>query len=58
MHLYPVDVDVVDAYTRISREVLRDPWDRFIVVTALILRAPLVTRDGAIQNSGLVQTVW
>ncbi|MCV7008043.1 MULTISPECIES: type II toxin-antitoxin system VapC family toxin [Mycobacterium] len=58
VHLYPVDVDVVDAYTRISREVLRDPWDRFIVVTALILRAPLVTRDGAIQNSGLVQTVW
>ena len=56
--LYPIDVAVADAYTRISRESLKDPWDRFIVATALVLRAPLVTRDGAIHKSGLVETVW
>lgn len=50
--LHPVDVDVADAYTGIDRDLLRDPWDRFIVATALVLRVPLVTRDGAIQRSG------
>ncbi len=54
--LHPVDVAV--AYTAISRELLSDPWDRFIVATALVLRLPLVTRDRAIQRSGLVETVW
>ncbi len=56
--LYQVDVAVADAYTGISRDLLKDPWDRFIVATALVLRAPLVTRDGAIRNSELVETVW
>jgi PIN domain nuclease of toxin-antitoxin system len=51
-------VAVADAYTGISRDLLKDPWDRFIVATALVLRAPLVTPDGAIRNSELVQTVW
>ena len=56
--LHPVDVAVADAYTAISRELLSDPWDRFIVATALVLRVPLVTRDRGIQRSGLVETVW
>lgn len=55
---HPIDVAVVDAYTAISRELLTDPWDRFIVATALVLRVPLVTRDGAIQRSGLLGTIW
>lgn len=58
VNLHPVDVDVADAYTAISRELLRDPWDRFIVATATVLRVPLVTRDGAIQRSGLLETIW
>lgn len=29
-------VEVADAYTGISRELLKDPWDRFIVATALV----------------------
>jgi PIN domain nuclease of toxin-antitoxin system len=35
-----------------------DPADRLIVATALIESAALVTRDGRIQQSGLVPTVW
>jgi len=42
--LHPIDAAVADACTTISRELLTDPWDRFIVATALVLRAPLVTR--------------
>ncbi len=58
VHLLPVNADVADAYVTISREVLRDPWDRLIVATALALRLPLVTRDGPIRRSGLVETIW
>lgn len=55
---YPVDAEVADAYTGISRDLLRDRWDRLIVATALSLHLPLVTRDDSIRHSGLVETVW
>lgn len=55
---YPVDTEVADAYTGISRDLLRDPWDRLIVATAFSLNLPLVTRDGPIRHSGLVETIW
>jgi PIN domain nuclease of toxin-antitoxin system len=35
-----------------------DPADRLIVATALTRDALLVTKDQAIRESGLVQTVW
>jgi PIN domain nuclease of toxin-antitoxin system len=56
--LHGIDVTVADAFTLIPRTVLTDPWDRFIVATAKALALPLVTRDGAIQESNLVETVW
>ncbi len=56
--LHGIDVAVADAFTLIPRTVLTDPWDRFIVATAKALALPLVTRDGAIRESNLVETVW
>lgn len=56
--LHPIDVAVVDATTSIPRDLLTDPWDRFIVGTARALAVPLVTRDRAIRDSGLVPTIW
>jgi PIN domain nuclease of toxin-antitoxin system len=58
IELHPIDITIVDAYTTIGREALRDPWDRFIVATAVALRLPLVTRDGAIHDSGHVAAIW
>jgi PIN domain nuclease of toxin-antitoxin system len=58
VHLHVIDVAVADAFTLIPRTVLTDPWDRFIVATAKALALPLVTRDGAIRESNLVETVW
>ena len=55
--LHPVDVPVADAYAGIDRALLRDPWDRLIVATALALELPLVTKDAAIQRTCLIQTV-
>ncbi len=56
--LQPIDIAVVDATTAIARDVLTDPWDRFIVGTARALDVPLVTKDRAIRESGLVTTIW
>jgi PIN domain nuclease of toxin-antitoxin system len=56
--LQPVDLAVIDTTTSIPRDVLSDPWDRFIVATAQTLGLSLVTKDQAILDSGLVPTIW
>jgi PIN domain nuclease of toxin-antitoxin system len=56
--LHPIDLAVTEATISIPRALLTDPWDRFIVSTALALELPLVTRDEAITKAGLVETVW
>jgi PIN domain nuclease of toxin-antitoxin system len=58
LSLHPIDEDVVDATTAIPRDVLSDPWDRFIVATAKALGLSLVTKDQAIRDSKLVPTIW
>lgn len=58
LSLHPIDEDVVDATISIPRKLLGDPWDRFIVATAKVLEMPLVTKDTAIRDSGLVPTIW
>ncbi len=55
--LHPVDVAVTDAAISIERDALGDPWDRFILATAIALELPLVTRDGRIQKTELVETL-
>lgn len=54
----PVNLAVTDAWRGIPRAVLADPWDRLIVATAIALQVPLVSKDEAIQASGLVTVVW
>ena len=38
--------------------IIRDPYDRLIIAQARVAGAALITGDGAIQESGLVRTVW
>ena len=54
MALFPVDKAVARKSTTIDRDLLRDPWDRFIVAAASAFDLPLVTADRLNQNSGLV----
>lgn len=58
VELFPIDVDVADAFVGIDRVLVADPWDRLIVATALALGVPLVTRDEAIRACGLVEIIW
>jgi len=58
MGFSPIDEAVAGKFTTIDRDVLRDPWDRFIVATALAFDLPLVTADRRIQKSGLVEAIW
>ncbi|MDA8393222.1 MAG: PIN domain-containing protein [Actinomycetota bacterium] len=58
MGFAPVDEAVAGKFTTIDRDLLRDPWDRFIVATALAFALPLVTADRRIQKSGLVEAIW
>jgi PIN domain nuclease of toxin-antitoxin system len=37
---------------------IRDPFDRLIVSAALDVGARLVTKDGALWENGLVETIW
>lgn len=56
--LQSIDLPVADATMSIARDLLADPWDRFIVGTARMLALPLVTRDKAIRESRIVPVIW
>jgi PIN domain nuclease of toxin-antitoxin system len=58
VQLCAIDTPVAEAFMSIDRQVLGDPWDRFIVATAVVAGVPLVTRDDAIRRCGLVETIW
>jgi PIN domain nuclease of toxin-antitoxin system len=59
---YAVDVaadeTVFEAWERIDRKIIKDPWDRMIMASAIALKVPLVTKDSQITASGLVPTIW
>ncbi|MCG8349572.1 MAG: PIN domain-containing protein [Chloroflexales bacterium] len=54
----PLDADIASALWRVPRALVPEMPDRIITATALALGLPLITRDGAIQRSGLVPTIW
>jgi PIN domain nuclease of toxin-antitoxin system len=53
----PIDIEVVSALQKISRDLVPDMPDRIIAGTALYLGVPLITRDRRLQTAGL-NTVW
>lgn len=55
--LLPITPEIAVVAAKLP-DTVRDPADRLIVATALHHDAPLVTKDGRIRESGVVQTIW
>ena len=55
LEIAPLTVPIIAGAARLTG--LRDPADMLIVATALRYGAPLLTNDGRIDDSGLVQVI-
>jgi PIN domain nuclease of toxin-antitoxin system len=53
-----LDVDIAAVAAFLPPTFPGDPFDRLIAATAIVERAPLVTSDSRIQDSGVVRTIW
>ena len=54
----PVSADIAQAAGAFPESMPGDPADRIVVATAIKLQAKLVTADGRLGESRLVETVW
>jgi PIN domain nuclease of toxin-antitoxin system len=54
----PVDLTPEQIYVADERRPNDDPFDALICAAARHLDLPLLTRDGDIQDSGLVSVIW
>jgi PIN domain nuclease of toxin-antitoxin system len=45
-------------FDRVPLVDLADPFDRFILATAVQLELPLVTADRAIRKTNIVEVIW
>lgn len=54
--ILPLDLDQIDEFASLAS--IRDPFDRLIVAAARRFRAKLISRDGVLAASGLVDTIW
>jgi len=55
---HPVPITIGHVLAADGLGFTRDPFDALIVAVARELELPLLTRDGPIQESGLVETIW
>ena len=55
---HAVDLTAEQVYLADELRFTRDPFDALIVATARSLELPLLTRDGAIRESGTVRVIW
>lgn len=49
----PLCLPIIEKTRRISRDSVKDPWDRLIVATSLHLNMPLITRDRSLRKLGI-----
>lgn len=52
----PLDLAQLDEFAALAT--IRDPFDRLIVSATRSVRGILITRDGTLADSGLVETLW
>jgi PIN domain nuclease of toxin-antitoxin system len=58
MHFVPVDNQIAVASVQLPAGLHKDPADRIIVATAMLLNIPIVTADQKMHAYPHVQTIW
>ena len=58
IYLYPLNKEVITAFSRFGSNAVPELADRIIAATALHLDLPLLTVDSSIEASTLVKTIW
>lgn len=58
LHFVPVDNNIALRATELRGPLHSDPADRVIIATALVLGAPLVTKDQKIRDYPCLTTLW
>lgn len=58
IELIPLTPSIAVRSTQLGRNFQGDPADRLILATALVLSAPLVTKDERIRGFSGVETIW
>lgn len=54
----PLDLTAEQVVAAVDLPFTRDPFDALIVASAQSLHLPLITRDAAIRESGVVAIIW
>ena len=54
----PITPDIAVNSVQMPENFPKDPADRLIAATAIVEGVPLLTADGPIRTSGVVQTIW
>lgn len=54
----PYDLTASQLFAADEARINRDPFDALICAAAVALGLPLITRDGEIRSSGVVQVIW
>src|SRR2546425_2582144 len=52
----PLCLPIIETSRKISMDKVKDPWDRLIAATSLLLGLPLITRDRSLET--VTDTVW
>lgn len=56
--LQSITPDVAELSARLFADAHKDPADRIIAATAIVLQAPLVTADEFLRRSRQIRTIW
>ncbi len=58
LNFVPVDNYIALKATQLNSDLHKDPADRIIIATAIVLGASLVTKDRRIRNFRKIKTIW
>jgi len=56
--LQEITPEIAELSTKLSDEISKDPADRIIAATSLVMKNPLVTADTNLNQANSIKTIW